>query len=56
LDRAAGTRRVYALDVEGFDSLREYFAQFWARRVRSFKKPVEAPPAKARRRRSERVG
>ena len=55
LDRAAGTRRVYALNVEGFDSLRKYFDQFSARPLTSFKKTVKAPPAKERRRRSQRV-
>lgn len=55
LDRAAGARRVYALNVEGFDSLREYFDQFWARGLTSFKQTIEAPPAKGRRRRSPRV-
>jgi DNA-binding transcriptional ArsR family regulator len=42
VDRAAGTRRVYQLHPEGFESLREYFDQFWSHALDSFKKKVEA--------------
>jgi DNA-binding transcriptional ArsR family regulator len=45
-DRAAGTRRVYALNPEAFDSLREYFNHFWAEAMAAFKKRVEAHPTK----------
>jgi DNA-binding transcriptional ArsR family regulator len=41
-DVAAGTRRLYAIDPEGFDSLREYFDQFWTLALSEFKKKVEA--------------
>lgn len=41
VDRAVGTRRLYQLHPEGFDSLREYFDQFWSLALDSFKKKVE---------------
>jgi DNA-binding transcriptional ArsR family regulator len=41
VDRAAGTRRVYQLHPEGFNSLREYFDQFWSVALDSFKAKVE---------------
>ena len=42
IDSAAGTRRVYAIDPEGFHSLRDYFDQFWTTALNEFKKRVEA--------------
>jgi DNA-binding transcriptional ArsR family regulator len=39
--RSAGTRRLYQLNPEGFDLLREYFDQFWTRALAGFKKKVE---------------
>jgi len=41
-DMAAGTRRLYAINREGFQSLREYFDQFWTTALSEFKKKVEA--------------
>ncbi len=41
IDRPAGTRRVYQLHPEGFNSLREYFDQFWSLALDSFKAKVE---------------
>src|SRR5271165_1471513 len=41
VDRPAGTRRVYQLHPEGFNSLREYFDQFWSVALDSFKAKVE---------------
>jgi DNA-binding transcriptional ArsR family regulator len=41
VDRAAGNRRLYQLNPEGFDSLREYFDQFWTTALTAFKKKVE---------------
>ena len=41
VDRPAGTRRVYQLHPEGFNSLREYFDQFWSLALDSFKAKVE---------------
>src|SRR5215472_12473541 len=46
MDRAEGTRRLYQLNPEGFDSLREYFEQFWNQVLDAFKKAVEQPPTK----------
>lgn len=40
-DRAAGTRRLYAVNPEAIESLRKYFDQFWARALAAFKKRVE---------------
>jgi DNA-binding transcriptional ArsR family regulator len=46
VDRAEGTRRVYQLNPEGFDSLREYFEQFWSQALIAFKEKVEEQPTK----------
>ena len=40
-DEANGTRRLYAIDRDGFDSLRAYFDQFWTTALTEFKKKVE---------------
>ncbi len=48
-DRAAGTRRMYALNPAAFDSLRTYFDHFWAQALAAFKTRVEAPHAKEKR-------
>ncbi len=40
-DTVAGTRHVYALNPEGFDSLRAYFDQFWNQALVAFKNKVE---------------
>jgi DNA-binding transcriptional ArsR family regulator len=39
--RSAGTRRLYQLNPEGFESLREYFDRFWSLALAEFKKKVE---------------
>jgi DNA-binding transcriptional ArsR family regulator len=41
VDKPAGNRRVYQLNPEGFDSLRDYFDQFWTQALSAFKKKVE---------------
>ncbi len=41
LDRAEGNRRVYQVHPEGFETLREYFEQFWRLALEAFKKKVE---------------
>jgi DNA-binding transcriptional ArsR family regulator len=41
-DSASGTRRVYAINREGFNNLQEYFDQFWTTALGEFKKQVEA--------------
>ena len=49
VDRAEGNRRLYRLNPEGFDSLREYFDQFWTHALDAYKKRVEdRPKEKAR--------
>ena len=41
VDHSQGTRRLYQLNPQGFDSLREYFDQFWNHALAAFKKKVE---------------
>ena len=41
VDHSEGTRRLYQLNTEGFDSLREYFDQFWNHALQAFKRKVE---------------
>ncbi len=43
LDQPQGNRRLYALNPEGFDSLRDYFDQFWSLALTAFKKKAEEP-------------
>jgi DNA-binding transcriptional ArsR family regulator len=45
-DRASGTRRVYALNPEAFNSLREYFDHLWTQALTAFKQTVEQHPAR----------
>jgi len=40
-DEAAGTRRVYQLNPEGFETLRSYFDQFWSIALTAFQQKVE---------------
>jgi len=47
-DRADGNRRLYELNPEGLEALREYFEQFWADALAAFKKKVETPRLKRR--------
>jgi len=53
LDTAEGTRRVYEINPDGFESLRGYFERFWAHALHAFKKKVEErkPKKKAKERR-----
>ena len=44
VDRPAGSRRLYQLNPEGFDSLRQYFDQFWTQALMAFRKKVEEHP------------
>jgi DNA-binding transcriptional ArsR family regulator len=41
MDQTQGTRRLYQLNPQGFDSLREYFEQFWNTALAAFKRKVE---------------
>jgi DNA-binding transcriptional ArsR family regulator len=45
VDRPVGNRRLYALNPEGFDSLRAYFDQFWTQALAAFKRAVDEPAA-----------
>ena len=51
VDRPDGARRVYALNPDAFESLREYFDHFWNQALAAFKRRVEqpSPPSKGRR-------
>ena len=44
LGRAAGNRRLYQLHPEGFETLREYFEQFWGQALQAFRRKVEEVP------------
>jgi DNA-binding transcriptional ArsR family regulator len=44
VDRPEGNRRLYQLNPEGFESLREYFDQFWTVALTAFKAKVEERP------------
>jgi DNA-binding transcriptional ArsR family regulator len=48
LDRAAGNRRLYQLRPEGFETLREYFEQFWGQALQAFRHKVEEAPEAGR--------
>jgi DNA-binding transcriptional ArsR family regulator len=41
VDRPAGNRRLYQLNPAGFETLREYFEQFWGQALSAFKRRVE---------------
>jgi DNA-binding transcriptional ArsR family regulator len=41
IDRAAGTRRLYSLNPQGLDSLREYIDQMWSSALAEFKIAAE---------------
>jgi DNA-binding transcriptional ArsR family regulator len=43
LDQPQGNRRLYTLNPEGFDSLRDYFDQFWSLALTAFKTKAEEP-------------
>lgn len=43
-DRPAGTRRLYQLNPEGFDSLRGYFDQFWGQALSAFARRIDEAP------------
>lgn len=40
-DTAVGTRRVYAIDIDGFNNLRRFFDQFWTEALAAFKRKAE---------------
>jgi len=49
VDRADGTRRMYALNPDAFDALRAHFDGYWSRALAAFKRQVEAHPTKEKR-------
>ena len=42
VDRALGTRRLYAVNPEAIEALRTYFDGFWTRALAAFKKKVDS--------------
>jgi DNA-binding transcriptional ArsR family regulator len=42
VDRAAGTRRLYAVNPDAIESLRTYFDRFWSRALAAFKKKIDS--------------
>ncbi len=41
LDQAKGTQRIYALNPDGFESLRDHFDRVWTHALSAFAKKVE---------------
>jgi hypothetical protein len=41
VDRALGTRRLYAVDPRALDALRSYLERFWAKALAGFKDSAE---------------
>ena len=41
LDQPEGNRRMYRLNPQGFESLRDYFDRFWSVALEAFQKKVE---------------
>lgn len=44
LDEAQGTRRVYRVDPEGIEAMRNYLDRFWDRALAAFKAAAEKEP------------
>jgi DNA-binding transcriptional ArsR family regulator len=44
-DRAVGTRRLYAVNPDAIEALRQYFDRFWTKALAAFKKRVEERPS-----------
>lgn len=51
LDRAEGTRRLYAVNPRGLDELRGWLDGFWDEALAAFQHAAEAEAAKERKRR-----
>src|SRR5262245_43578625 len=47
--RAAGTRRLYAIDMRGLEALRGWLDGFWDEALKAFKRTAEREAAKRRR-------
>jgi len=50
VDRAEGTQRLYEINPDGFESLRNYFDQFWSYALRAFKRKAEERSRKGKKR------
>jgi DNA-binding transcriptional ArsR family regulator len=48
VDRAEGTRRLYAVDTRGLDALRRWLDGFWEEALTAFEEAVEREAAKER--------
>jgi len=46
VDRAEGTRRLYAVDTQGLDALRGWLDGFWQKALTAFKEAAEREAAK----------
>ncbi len=44
IDEAQGTRRVYRVDPEGIEAMRNYLDRFWDRALAAFKAAAEKEP------------
>ena len=42
VDRPAGNRRLYELNIAGVEALRAYFDRFWTQALAAFKRAAEA--------------
>ena len=42
-ERRQGRNRIYELNPDGLNALREYFDQFWAQALEAFKRAAEKP-------------
>ena len=43
IDRRAGTRRIYQLDLNGVGALRAYLDSFWTQSLTAFKSAIDNP-------------
>jgi len=50
VDRAEGTQRLYEINPDGFESLRNYFDQFWSYALHAFKRKAEERSRKGKKR------
>jgi DNA-binding transcriptional ArsR family regulator len=50
VDRAEGTRRLYAVDTAGVEALRRWLDGFWAEALSAFKEAAEQEAAKEKKR------
>src|SRR5260221_4294889 len=48
IDRAEGTRRIYAVDQRGVEAVRNWFDGFWDETLAAFKEAAEREAAKER--------